>query len=200
MTRFVTCVGCIGVLMTLTLAAPVPKGIKQANDYYPLRVGDKWEYVRNENADQVWVEEVSSVETVDGARLGTVRIQPSNPNAVAYDTKYKADRIGWSFHSHGEMLYDPPSLFVKADLQAGDSWESTYRFVNTDYQVTVTVGEPERVSVPAGTFTAIPITTAYTSPAGRRPFTNWYVSGIGMIKQVANGRITQELKAFTSGK
>lgn len=188
------------VLVAMAVAAPVPKAIKPATDYYPLRVGDKWEYVRNENADQVWIEEVTAVETVDGAKIGTVRIQPSNSNAVAYDTKYKADKAGCSFYSHGEWLYDPPSLFVKAELKAGDTWESAYNFVNTDYQITVTVGEPEKVLVPAGEFTAIPVVSSYKTPAGRRPFTNWYVSGVGMIKQVANGRVTQELKSFTPAK
>jgi hypothetical protein len=178
----------------------VPKAIKPKADYYPLSLGDKWEYVRNENADTVWAEEVTKVEDVDGAKIATVHVQPNTPNARGYETRYKVDKVGWYFVSHGDWLYEPPPLFVKVDLKPGDTWEVAYQFVNAEHTATVKVGDPEKVSVPAGEFTAIPITTTYHTPANRQPYTNWVVSGVGMVKQIANGRVTQELKSFTPAK
>ena len=184
------------VLLGSLSAAPVPKAAKKSADHYPLALGDKWEYVRNEDATQVWAEEVTGVEAKDGGTVATVRIAPNN-GRNAYDTSYKVDKAGWYFNTHGEVSYDPPAMFLKADMQAGDTWESNYQYGGTAYETTVTVGEAEKVTVPAGEYTALPVTIRYNTPARGREYTNWIVPGVGMVKQVVAGRVTQELKSFT---
>jgi hypothetical protein len=181
------------------LAAPVPKG-KAKPDYYPLGLGATWEYVRNQDADNVWHEEVTKADDRDGGRVATVRITPGTPNATAYDTSYRADKDGWYFVTQGSVSYDPPAKFISADPKAGDTWELNYKLNGTEYAATATVGEAEEVTVPAGTYTAVPVTVTFGKPAQRRAYTNWIVPGVGMVKQVAGGRVTQELKSYTPGK
>lgn len=180
------------------LAAPVPKA-KPKPDYYPLTLGAKWEYVRNQDSDNVWAEEVTKADAQDGATVATVRIQPSG-NGTAYDTSYKADKDGWYFVTQGGTTYDPPARFISADPKPGDTWELKYQMSGTEYEATATVGEPEEVTVPAGKYSAVPVTITFGKPAQRRAYTNWIVPGVGMVKQVAGGRTTQELKSYTPAK
>jgi hypothetical protein len=187
------------VLLAPLAAAPVPKAAKAKPDYYPLGMGTKWEYVRNENPNDVWHEEVTGVEEQGGAKVATVHIKPTN-NPTGYDTSYQVDKDGWYFVSQAGVLYDPPAKFVSADPKPGDSWEVKYTMNGTEYEATATVGAEEEVTVPAGKYTALPITMTFTKPPQRRPYTNWIVPGVGMVKQVAGGRTTQELKSYTDGK
>lgn len=196
MTRVVV----ILLLVSSAVAAPVPKGVKAKADYYPLAVGTKWEYVRHQNADNVWAEEVTESVTKDGATIATVRITPGGANAVPYDTSYKADADGWYFLTQGGVSYDPPAMFVKADPKPGDTWELKYAMGGNVYAATATVGQPEKVTVPAGEYTALPVTIEFTQPGQRRAYTNWYIAGVGMVKQVSGGRVTQELKSYTPAK
>jgi len=181
-------------------AAPVPKGVKAKADYYPLALGTKWEYVRYQNADNVWAEEVTESVTKDGVTTATVRITPGGANAVPHDTSYKADADGWYFLTQASTTYDPPARFVKTDPKPGDTWELKYTLGNAAYEATATVGQPEKVTVPAGEYTALPITIEFDQPGQRRAYTNWYIAGVGMVKQVSGGRVTQELKSFTPAK
>jgi hypothetical protein len=181
------------------LAAPVPKAVKQKNDdYFPLALGDKWEYIRNEDPNQVWVEEVTAVEDKDDGKVATVRITPSN-GRNAYDTAYLLTKDGWHFYTQSEIKYDPPSLFLKADPKAGDEWESKYTYGGATYELALSIGPAEKVTVPAGEFECLPVTTTYVAPARGRSFTNWVTPGVGLVKQVVGGRTTQELKTYTVG-
>ena len=199
MTRTLWLAAASLALLVPLLAAPVPKAAKAKPDYYPLGLGAKWEYVRNQDPDTVWGEEVTTADDKDGAKVATVRIQPSG-NGNGYDTSYKADKDGWYFVTQGSATYDPPAKFISADPKPGDTWELKYQMNGTEYEATATVGDAEEVTVPAGKYTAIPVTITFGKPVQRRAYTNWIVSGVGMVKQVSNGRVTQELKSYTAGK
>ena len=70
-------------------------------------------------------------------------------------------------------------------------------------QVTYTVGKEEEVTVPAGTFKAIPVTSQVDVGGRLLKNTSWYAPGVGVVKVVmandGNERV-QELKEFTPGK
>jgi hypothetical protein len=112
-------------------------------------------------------------------------------------------RTGFTVHSKASdevsstCTYAPPELVVPLNAAAGDSrtTDSTFTVQGTGSTFTdhvtnvVTVDGAERVTVPAGTFSAAKVTAAFTRTSGgartTTVVTRWYANGVGWVKAVA---------------
>ncbi len=172
------------------LAAPVPKEFKQKRPvYFPLAMGDRREYAPpGDPTGLAEVREITAVETKDGAKHFTLTISGGGTMEFRPEKDGRVTMVGQNGRSF------EPHLVVGPDVKDGDSWEYTDGTGRTRI-----VGKPEMVTVPAGTFTALPVTIRYNRP-GPADIVSWYADGVGMVRQDTAGQPTLELKAFTPGK
>lgn len=186
------------LLVSPAVAAPVPKAAP-AKNYFPLQVGHKWEYVRSQGRD-TWVEEVTAEEEKNGATFYTVTRWWGERRG--FDEIYRVDKEGVARVRRGSKEFDPPWLVVKKNVTAGDRWPFKTNIATKEPEgMELLVGQPEEVTVPAGTFTAVPITFRNTDRLDRGPMTYWYAADVGLVKSVIEkDAMPIELKAFTPAK
>jgi hypothetical protein len=173
-------------------AAPVPKEFKRQVNYHPMAVGDKREYVSPANPDVVTqVREITAVEEKGGARFYTQTIATSGQTNVL-----KTDKTGTvSMASQNGEAFETPYKVVAPDMKEGDTWAC-----NDPTGMTRTVGKPEKITVPAGTYTAYPITCSYPAEQGQSDVVVWYADGVGLVRLDSGGRTSLVLKKYTPGK
>jgi hypothetical protein len=74
-----------------------------------------------------------------------------------------------------------PYLLLKRTLTPGDTWSATIKTDALNDVLTISVGAPTSVTTSAGTFDALPVTTAGSALSYRR----WYAPGVGLVQEVA---------------
>lgn len=180
------------VATSALIAAPVPKELKarRADNFCPMTVGDKREYAHPAQPDVVTqTREITAVEDKNGARHFTQKISANQVVVM------KVEKDGVYVVSSGTALYDPPYKACGPDMKDGDTWDCGG--VNGMRR---SVGKPEKVTVPAGTFTAYPVTTTYAKVPGAAGGTIWYADGVGMVRYDSGGTTTLVLTKYTPGK
>jgi hypothetical protein len=188
--------------------------------YQPLTVGTTWTYHVDDQG--VVYDKQSSVEALeniggmaDGIMGYRVRetikssIQLTWYEVTATDVRRHHDQVLSGSQLTSEDWYTPYLLRVdtSADhLKAGASWTMTYMDTKTtsskptqtttlshDWHVD-SVGSA--VTVPAGTFAALQVT--FTDKANSTSTkTQWFVQGIGKVKEQTSGGHTEQLTAYT---
>lgn len=194
MFRPILSVGVVLFGLLPATAAPVPKG--KPADYFPLKLGHKWEYVTADDKPS-HAEEVTAVEEKDGAMWYTVTRTRDGQEATT--AVYRVDAGGVARARSGPLDYDPPLLLLRPVPKADDRWPAKTRIRAAEYEFELTVGKPEEVKVPAGTYTAYPVRHATLGRRSADPIAYWYAPDVGLIKS-GTGVLATELKAFTPGK
>ena len=183
------------VLLTPAVAAPVPKAVKKPAAYFPLRFGDKWEFV---DGKESVTEEVSGVTPHDdGSFTAVVKLTGGGGHSIEY--KVDADAVGRSKMASNTL--DPPLRMVPTVMKAGDEWDTKFRYGSSDWHYRLTVGEAEDVTVPAGKFRAVPVTCKRLN--GDRvveTIIDWYADGVGLVKVRHDDGTVKELVKYTPGK
>lgn len=188
----------IGTLAVAVTAAPVPKELA-ARTYYPAAVGSKWEYALDGETNVVLAVEVTKVTEKDGVR--TVRVeQTAGPKTRDYPEEVVIDAKGVHLSVAADQPIVPPRLDQKPVPKAGDEWDGPHEWRGAKYTCTTTVGTAEKVTVPAGTFTALPHTQSYTNYDPPQVWTAWYAPGVGRVKFKNYEGNVHVLVKFTPGK
>ena len=189
----------VTALLAVSLAAPVPKA--KAPNYLPLAVGTKWVY--GQGGREV-SEEVAKVAEKDGETRVTTTY--TSGAGDSWESEYVV-RDGVVYHARtADFVFDPPVRQVDLDLKTGAKWTSTTPPVKGVLAMTgeMVAGEVEEVTVPAGTFTAVPVVYTVTEENGVRlakpkAYTYWYADGVGLVKLKYDGG-EKVLKEFTPAK
>lgn len=206
------------MLWVLAAAAPVPRDTNKSKLFFPTEVGTKLVkryYDTGSSSDSTYA--VTAVEEKGAAKLvtiswttqglsGLVNGKPyQSPDREDLYAKYLVSKNGLFVVSDYNLIekkwqdFDHPRCLLKLPVKPGDSW--TTEVPAERYKVTATVGKPERVKVPAGTFDAIPVHADATHNGKPVPHrTVWYAAGIGPIKSMVGDRVGMELVSFTPGK
>lgn len=180
------------VAASAALAAPVPKELKdrRPDNFCPMTVGDKREYAHPARPEAVvQTREITSVEEKNGVRHYT---QTQSTGQVVV---MKVEKAGVFIVSSGGTAYDPPYKACGPDMKAGDVWDC-----GGANGMRRSVGPPEKITVPAGTFTAYPVTTTYAKVPGATGGTIWYADGVGMVRYDSGSTTTLVLVKYTPGK
>ncbi len=178
------------VLATLFLQpvafAGKQKAPKPSADYFPLRVGDSWTYRNTEEG---------------GYTLKVLSEEPQQDGPVRYVVELRSGVIiqnvyskvgGWVlFHSENypeheglKATYDPPRQYLPVPLVAGRKWEVKFKDpTQVEQRESSHVVGLETVTVPAGKFRAMKVTTEIIG-SGTKVRTNWYADGVGLVKSV----------------
>ena len=183
------------LLLALTAAvapaAPVPKDFREKRpDYCPMALGDKREYAHPTNPEVVTqTRTITAVDVKDGARYCTQEI------STGQKTVLKTNKTGVYVVSSSGVSYDPPYMAVGPGMKEGDKWEC-----GDANGMTRTIGKPEKVTTPAGTFTAFPVAIEYTNIPGSGVQVLWYAEGAGMVRYDSGGTTILVLTKFTPGR
>jgi hypothetical protein len=186
-----------GVAMS-SVAAPVPKKAAAPN-YFPCALGTKWEYAVEGKKGVTVTLEVTDVEEKDGVRTITID-QTGGAKLPDYPERYRIDKDGVFMLSANTKDLDPPRLDLKAKPKANDEWDSPHTWNRTEYTLTVSVGDEEKVEVPAGTYTALPHAMAYGYNGVKTSWTAWFAPDVGRVKWVDYNERVYLLTKYTAGK
>lgn len=188
----------VGALAVAVTAAPVPKELV-ARTYCPTALGSKWEYALEGEKDVALAVEVTKVTVKDGVR--TVRLeQTGGRKSRDYPEELILDGKGVHLSVAADREIVPPRLDQKAVPKAGDEWEGPHEWRGMKYTCTTTVGGAEKITVPAGTFTALPHTQNYHNFDPPQVWTAWYAPGVGRVKFKDYENKVHVLVKFTPGK
>jgi len=163
-----------------------------ANDYFPLRVGDSWKY-RSTTADGKQSEfsiKVLSEEKENGNQLYLV--ETVSTFSPIHDWYSKPN--GWVLMHRQEYVktgmkaeYLPTKQFLKNPLRSGESWQWKGKgMMGLEIDESNEVAGPETVSVPAGKFEAMKVTTKVVQGGTPVTKTYWYAGGVGLVKSMTD--------------
>jgi hypothetical protein len=188
----------LAVVGMSSVAAPVPKKAAIA-DYFPCAVGSMWEYAAAGEKEASVVLEVKASEEKDGERLVTFE-HVKAVKTVSGVQVYRVNADGVAVVSDRGSEVSPPRLEQRAAPKANDEWECPHTWIGAKYGLTVTVGEEEKVKLPAGEFTALPHTMTYTVGVRTHVYKAWIAPGVGQVKFTSYDGTTYELLKYTAGK
>jgi hypothetical protein len=184
---------------------------------YPLKVGQRWTYQvidlkklpakvdpKSKVEIEVEKEEIYTRKELgkkDEKFIGFLLKSTSGANAKRDHVVVLKDGV-YRVHT-AEAPLTPPLQFFKQPLGPGETWEANSMAGKEVIKGTFTA-QHEKVTVPAGTYDAMAIRFR-SDPALDPPFefTNWFVRGIGMVKQHVKSKDHErllELQSFSGAK
>lgn len=187
----ITTILLAALLLVSAAVAKKPKPpVKPSGDYFPLRVGDSWTYRNREEG---------------GYTLKVVKEEPQAGKPTRYvvelDSGVKIIHTfskieGWVlFHSENypeheglQVTYDPPKQYLPNPLVVGAEWKWSGKDpTQVEHQENSRVVAVEEVTVPAGKFQAMKVSTTVTGGGAAKTITNWYADGVGLVKSTTEG-------------
>jgi hypothetical protein len=192
----------LGLLLTLILGCSFLKksstttssggGLSGSRDYFPLSAGNSWKY-QSTTADGKQSEftvKVLNEEKENGNPLYLVEtvstFQPihdwySKPSGWVLMHKEEYVKAGT------KSEFQPTKQLLKNPLTSGDSWTWKGKgMMGIAIEETNEVAGPETVSVPAGKFTAMKVTTKVIQGGAPVTKTYWYAPGVGLVKSMTD--------------
>ncbi|KAM3090879.1 hypothetical protein ACKFKF_34175 [Phormidesmis sp. 146-12] len=183
-----TVVACLNPLASLT------------PDYFPLRVGDWWQYQTVDVESSVYgsvtskykLSVVSQERQTDGTLLYVIGTPSKDKPSELFLREWYSKPAGqvlahrneyplWSKENRG-FSFEPPRIVLKNPLQPGDSWvwEGKGFFGAPTIEISKVVAS-ETVVVPAGKFLAMKVETQGSLIPNQKTI-SWYASGVGLVK------------------
>jgi hypothetical protein len=178
-------------------SAPKPKP-PSVPDYFPTRLGTTWVYEQDGGET---VRTVSAVEARAGATIATLTVtgrgEWSERVAVSPAGVFRTALAGTAI--------DPPLCLLQYPATAGVPWDAVEptRPGAVAHGGRMTIGDEETITVPAGTFRAVPVRWEIETWDGEEleepeTYTYWYAADVGLV-QFQAGTTLRQLKAFTPG-
>jgi hypothetical protein len=199
----------IAFLMAASLAAAKPakkddKGDKAAEpgDYYPLQVGNKWEYrVEVAGNSAKAVSSITKMETLDG-KEPLARLEAKvNDNVVATE-HLRVTAEGVFRYRNNNQDISPPIRLLKYPAKSGDKWSGDITVGKEKGNYSCEAKE-ENVEVAAGKFKALKVTVTLESKGQKVATSYWFVKDVGFVKQTVEAgdlNIKMELEKFELAK
>jgi len=190
------------LLLVVLLGSLVPStpltGQETPKFTFPLNPGTVWTYIVGENRFEIRLTKLEKIGKVECARLEMfVEGKSRSFEHLGIDGNVLAR------HSFEGKPTTPPIPLLKLPPKPGEKWNVESKLDGQLFKGTLAVSE-EPVQVPFGKFTAVKVSGVDMDLNGQKfNVTYWFVSGIGMVKQVAElagQKVIFELEKFTPGK
>lgn len=185
----------VALIASFAIAAPKPKEAGKAPVYQPTAVGTKWVY---DDGGKDWTQEIVAAVFRDGETVLSIRMNDQFNVTVAVTPTGVFDR------GAADFVFDVCQL--RLPVKAGQTWEVRIAPQKglQDYEGTMSVGKPEKVEVPAGTFQGVPVRLEQRSQNGKKLATPevttwWWAEGIGVVR-LQTGGTDRKLKSFLPAK
>jgi hypothetical protein len=172
-------------LVSLMFAAMLivgPALVARAADpvYYPLAVGNVWEYTIKAGANMATMTAtLSKTEKIDDVEL-LVLEGKVNGNVVATE-HLKATAEGVFRHRNQGVSVDPPFKLFAYPAKEDAAWKGELKTGGMKSEFSATSGA-EEVEVPAGKFKTIRV--KFDLPSEKSEITYWFAENVGFVKQV----------------
>jgi hypothetical protein len=178
-----------------------------SKDYFPLSVGDSWKY-RSTTADGKQSEFTIKVLNEEKENGNTLYLVETVSTFQPIHDWYSKPG-GWVLMHRQEYVktgnkaeYQPTKQFLKNPLTSGDTWKwKGTGMMGVAIDESNEVSGPEAVSVPAGKFETMKVTTKVVQGGAPVTKTYWYAPGVGMVKSITDTgsvKSTTELIAHPS--
>jgi len=201
----------IGVLVVLLASLP---GLTQeaaqktqtsdkTPDYYPLKVGTKWEYQLDVGKGQKFtvVYQIAKVENVNGKPQA---VMEQLVNGEVQATEHVGVEPGGVFkYRFKEVEVSPPVCLLKYPVKEGLSWETETKIGGKQLTVSGREGGTEEIQVPAGKYRAISAKIDTAVDGQKVSTTYWFAPDVGIVKQsmgIPGLTFSMELLKFEPGK
>jgi len=175
---------------------------------YPLDPGTQWTYhlrkevgpgvhfdgedarlAKNGVVEMTLIAHVAGTEQIAGTTYTRVEAlhdgKPANVDWYALTAEGLTHAKAVDHIADSESEFDPPEVLLNPTLAPGESW--TWQEREGPVTSKKTVSAPEQITVPAGSYRATPVHTVMTVPTQGEPMTitmtQWFVPGIGFVKQ-----------------
>lgn len=205
----------VGPLLLIAAASLSAQDKLAETPYYPLQVGTTWHYKSGDRKFTIRVAKHEKVGSVLCARLEVVRdgkVVASEHLAVTDEGVYRHSLSASglapldskdSNRAEKQEKPEPPILVLKLPPKKGESWKVDSKADGKVFRGGFKIDEKE-IKVPAGTYSAIRVTSEDLETNGlRSTITTYFARGVGMVKQVIQvGDVTAdiELEKFEAGK
>jgi hypothetical protein len=195
-----SCVLIGAVLLGVTLQQASSAGDKETlekTEYFPLKVGNTWEY--QVNGKKI----VTTVAAHD--KLGDLlfaRLDTNMDGSIV--TEHVTVRLGSVIRLVGNGQERKPPVVLKVPPKVGDKWDLTLETL--PIQGSLLVLESKKLKVGDKEYDTVLVISSNLKYAGQDvDVKTWYAKDVGMVKQTlthpaAGLDITLELKQFTPGK
>jgi hypothetical protein len=163
-----------------------------AKDYFPLNVGDSWKY-RSTTADGKQSDFTIKVLNEAKENGNTLYLVETVSTFQPIHDWYSKPS-GWVLMHRQEYVksgqkaeYQPTKQFLKNPLTSGDSWTWKGKgMMGLDIDESNEVSGPETVTVAAGKFEAMKVTTKVVQGGAPVTKTYWYAPGVGLVKSMTD--------------
>ncbi len=159
-----------------------------AGDYYPLKVGTKWNYELDAGQPQkgMITSVIAAEENTDGKPIARLEVYINGQKAQTTE-HLMSNKDGVFRVKISNQELEPPLCILKYPLKPGQKWDTKTTAMRQQLDVTCKQGAEEDVQVPAGKYKAVPCTieTSQQAPQGPMKIVNtyWFVDDVGVVKQ-----------------
>jgi hypothetical protein len=173
--------------------------------YFPLVVGNTWEYRVGENRFALKVTKMEKVKDAKSKETNTARLELYvNGKSVSYENVGVTPTAVVRYTFEGKAA-TPPIPFLKLPPTKGETWNVESKVDGQVLKGAFTITEDkETVKVPAGAYTALTVRSKGLEVNGvKLDLTYHFADKVGMVKQVidfAGQKAVIELEKFTPGK
>jgi hypothetical protein len=165
----------------LSGAGEKQKEPKKTPDYYPLQVGNQWNYKLDVNGkDVAMITRIAKIETVDGQPYARLEAEVGG-KVTATEHLRKTDK-GLIRLKTNDFVADPPLLLIKKGAKAGDKWGGKFTVMGKEAKYDA-VAEEDMVKVPAGRFKTLRVAIRLEEGAMVVNTTYWFAPNVGFVKQ-----------------
>jgi hypothetical protein len=189
----------LGVTFFLSATVSLAGGKKgqEGPDYYPLQVGNQWNFKLDVNGKEAAIiMRIAKIETIKEQPYARLEAEVMG-KVTATEHLRKTDK-GLIRLRTNTIEVDPPLLLLKYPVKAGDKWQGAFTAdgKNAKYESHVT---EEMVKVPAGRFKAMRVAIRIEEGTMMANTTYWFAPGIGIVKQTVEApglTMTMELEKY----
>lgn len=172
----------LAAALALLAASPAFAGDEE---YYPVALGNAWEYTDGLNTWITTIEAVSGNDFVTATRMN---------GELVSRTVFRRDKEGIKEVAYenqkGAGKHAKPLLVLRFPIKAGDAWKGSFTVGGARYTTVTVVKGPQQIRVPAGTFTAIVYVSTAETYGMTMVTTTWFVKGIGVVRMNVASRMS----------
>jgi hypothetical protein len=184
--------------VTFFLAANVSQaGDKKTPNYYPMEVGNQWNYKLDVNGkDVTMITRIAKIETIN--EKAYARLEAEVGGKVTATEHLRMTDKGLIRLKTNEFEANPPLLLIKAGAKSGDKWGGKFTVMGKEAKYDA-VAEEEMVKVPAGRFKTLRVAIRLEEGAMVVNTTYWFAPNVGFVKQTVEAQglnITIELEKY----
>lgn len=176
-------------------------GDQKTPDYYPLQVGNQWNYKLDVNGkDAAMITRIAKVETIN--EKAYARLEAEVGGQVKATEHLRITDKGLVRLKTNDFEADPPLLLIKKGAKAGDKWGGKFTVLDKGEKKEAkyeAVAGDEMVKVPAGRFKTLRVAIRLEENGMVVNTTYWFAPNVGFVKQTVEApglTITIELEKY----